>query len=306
MAEVTTASEAHQVFTSTDWSSGAASRRSGRSFSNDPAQDHCGSFVWGAALGRPQIAQALVREKLDPRELDVRATGSQDLPSTSWSLLESARRTGAEGERARAEFASRYLGPVQAYLAALCGQAEWARDLAQDFFADRVLAGKLIDKADAQRGAFRPYLKRAVRNFFVDEARRHASLKRGGAARPVGTEGIENVAQTGGENPEAVFHREWVRMLLRDVIRRVRQRCEERGQQTHFEVFRRRYLDETGAVPSWADIGQVCGLDERSARSRAETAVRHFRDLLYEALSNEMESPEAARQEIATLLSIGR
>jgi hypothetical protein len=95
-----------------------------------------------------------------------------------------------------------------------------------------------------------------------------------------------------------------VRALLDEAIDRVRSICAVRGQTEHFALFAGRYLSKTGDPPSWKTLGATYGLDEKTARSRADTATQHFRKEIRELLRRDVETDQDVDQEIATLLAL--
>jgi DNA-directed RNA polymerase specialized sigma24 family protein len=230
-----------------------------------------------------------------------------DLPPTSWSLLIAAKDDNEAGRAAREVFARRYYPPIEAYLLALSGDRDEARDVAQSFFLECVLSGAIIARADGARGRFRHYLKRAVRNFYVDALRSRSRARRGGGAAPHSLEAASDAPElrtAGSAAPDAAFHTAWVRALLDQALGRVRDECSRRGQSRHYDVFAGRYLNPGGEEPAWADIGARHGLDEKAARGRAETVARRFRSVLHELLAAELGSRRAADDEIQRLLAV--
>jgi hypothetical protein len=98
-------------------------------------------------------------------------------------------------------------------------------------------------------------------------------------------------------------------------LTRVRALCLKRKQEVHLGLFEARYLGEAEMAPTWDELGARYGMDQKAARERADTVVRHFRLILRRMLRNEIEVPggsaaqrpqvrEAAiDQEIRALLS---
>ncbi len=222
-----------------------------------------------------------------------------DLPPTSWSLLGVAASDGSDAAAAREAFIRRYYEPVSAYLAALSGNLDRAEDLTQSFFTTRILETSILPRADRSLGSFRCYLKRAIRNFFVDTVRREGRLKRGGDARAVSIEQAGDLVDPGGASePERTFHSAWVRSLLREALAKVHDDCIAQGQASHFEIFVSRFLPAEGPIPSWAALGKAHGLVEKAARGRAETVARRLRRALRDMLNVELGSARAVDEEL--------
>lgn len=220
-------------------------------------------------------------------------------PDTSWTLLVQAGGEGEEAEAARATFADRYYRPVYAYLTAIVRDPEKGKELTQDFFESRILTGQLMRGANRATGNFRPFLKQALRNFVNDYWRKVRRSPR------ETSEGEGDTPPQGGTTPEAEreFHNQWVRALLEEALDRVRQVCEANGQHVHYDLFLGRYLSKSTKPPPWKELGTPFVLDEKTARSRADTVARHFRAVLREMLGQEIEADAGTDEEIGALLA---
>jgi DNA-directed RNA polymerase specialized sigma24 family protein len=208
---------------------------------------------------------------------------------------------------AREEFARRYAPAIRAYVGALVHDREEAEELAQGFYTDVILSGRLLQRYDPARGAFRPFLKQALRNYVVSAARSRGRQKRnpqGEVVRPdqqsAGWEPFGPVTRP----PEAAFHEAWVRSLLGEALTRVRAICAARDQIAHFEIFAGRYLSRSDEPPSWGELGRRWQLDGKTARSRADTVASHFRAVLAELVTPEVGTGASAGTEIRRLLAL--
>ena len=241
-----------------------------------------------------------------------RLAGTYDrFPDTSWTLLSNARKQCAEGVRAREVFARRYQRPVQEFLLTLLRDPEKAEELSQEFFTRLSGPGKLLERANPEKGTFHGFLKQALRNLATDYHRRNrkeALLTHPDQATAEAWEFLEMHDPSGAD---AAFHRAWVEVTLAEALTRVRALCRKRRQEVHLELFEARYLSETDFVPSWDELGASHGMDEKAARDRAETVARHFRFVLRRMLRSELTADggcghvteEVINKEIKALLS---
>jgi hypothetical protein len=62
-------------------------------------------------------------------------------------------------------------------------------------------------------------------------------------------------------------------------------------------------MSESPHPLAWRELGMAYGIDEKAARSRAETVARHFRLALRELLATETGSESLVDAEIAALLA---
>jgi hypothetical protein len=79
--------------------------------------------------------------------------------------------------------------------------------------------------------------------------------------------------------------------------------CREKGQEQHYQLFIHRYLLDADRPPTWREVGKVFELDETIARSRAETAVRHFRGLLRNLIASDLGADEDIDNELQAVIA---
>ena len=218
----------------------------------------------------------------------------RDFPSTSWTLIRGA-------GKAHREHLERliylYWKPAYLYLRAAGRKSvEDAKDLTQDFFA-RLVERKDWDRLSPDRGSFRGFLKRALKNFMIDAARREQ------ARRP--SEGLflfrfEDVRDAlPSVDPEKAFDLEWIQTVLRESIRELEGRLKKEGSANLFDVFRLYCLPEDGSGdPSestqflkgeaggktYADVAATLGLRESDVRKRLARCRAVLREIVLERI----------------------
>jgi len=179
-----------------------------------------------------------------------------------------------------------------------------AEDLTQRFFETVILSGRLLMRADPHRGRFRSYLKQAIRNFLIDEWRRDARTVDASVRPDVLEGGWDAVATESSPGPDAELLRAWARSLVAIAVTRLETLCERKGQRQHFDLFVRRYVQDPDHPPPWREIGNAFELDEKMARSRAETAARHFRALLRNLIASDLGSEEDIDKELQAVIAL--
>ena len=229
-------------------------------------------------------------------------------PTTSWTLLTIVRAGGSQAQDALGVLLTRYGEPVKAFLrSALHVAPDDAGDVAHDFFAEKILAGRLMLQYDRSKGSFRPYLKEALRNYVRSKKRGDQARRRQPGAGMVHpdqlTEGWDLVAAGATTAPEAAFHTAWVRSLLEEALRAVRRQCEDDGLAQHYAVFEGRYLSDD-PPPKWSALAAPFGWDEKQARNRADIVASRFRKVLMDLVSAEVGSEQMAREELEALLAL--
>ena len=224
-------------------------------------------------------------------------------PTTSWDLLAQASRRSSQSATAVNELAERYYAAVRAYIAAIARDPVDADDLTQRFFETAILTGRLLALADPQKGHFRPYLKQAIRNFLVDEHRRQMRSVKSDVRPDAAEEGWNDIASD-SPGPDAELLRAWAHSLVAMALRQLETLCQENGQAQHFELFVRRYVSDPDCPPAWRQVGESFGLDEKIARSRAETAARHFRALLRDLVASDVGSGDDVDEQLRSVMAL--
>ena len=167
-----------------------------------------------------------------------------------------------------------------------------------------MLSGRLFVRADPEKGHFRPYLKQAIRNFLVDEHRRGARSVSADVRPDALQGGWDTIVTEPSPGPDVELLRAWARSLVAMAVTRLEALCEEKGQRQHFELFLHRYVQDPDHPPPWREVGKAFELDEKTARSRAETAARHFRALLRNLIASDVGSEEDIDEELQAVIAV--
>jgi RNA polymerase sigma-70 factor (ECF subfamily) len=219
-----------------------------------------------------------------------------------WSLILGAR-DPQHARDALNRLMERYCRPVYWYIRTDCGRdATTSLDLTQEFFLYFMQTG-FLDKVDADRGRFRNFLKRSVRNFVINTIREGAALRRGGARLHLPLDAIEDAGHLAAARefgPEEIFEREWRAAIVRAATDAARQRLESDGRGASFEAFRLYDLDGAGAA-SYAAIAAHLGVSEDTVRSYLRTARQTFRECLLAEVRNTVESAQDVEDEMRRL-----
>jgi DNA-directed RNA polymerase specialized sigma24 family protein len=220
-------------------------------------------------------------------------------PKTSWTLLNRARERTDDGARAREEFAQRYYNPVQEFLQVLVKNREQAEELTQEFFTKLSGPAGLWEHARPKEGKFfRDYLLTALRNFATDYYRRNRSEAFKVHPDQATATGWDFVIPPSYQQAEAKFHRGWVKITLAAAHSEVRAACARRMLDVHLNLFEARYLGDSDIAPRWDKLGALYGLDQKTARERADTVAEHFRRVLRRMLRNQITVPPGASREM--------
>jgi DNA-directed RNA polymerase specialized sigma24 family protein len=225
-------------------------------------------------------------------------------PATRYSVVQAVTDADPEVRRQAWEsLASLYWQPVFSYL-----RLKWrepdddARDLAQAFLA-RALEKGFFDGYDPQHARFRTYLRTCLDGFVANERAAARRLKRGGGAVHLP---LDDLQPAGEGDPEACFHREWVRCLFGHALEALRSDCEATGKQAAFAVFERYDLEgpEAGERPTYARLAAELGLPPTQVTNHLAAMRRSFRRHVLAVLRAACGSEEEFRTEARDLLGV--
>lgn len=237
--------------------------------------------------------------------------GREAFPPTRLSLLEAVRSGDGDARRLALDALSRaYWQPTRAYLRLRWRVEEDAtQDLTQDFFAN-AFERDLFARYDVTRARFRTFLRVCLDRFVANEWKAAARLKRGGGAIVVPLDDVAasdpGALAAGGDDADAIFHREWVRWVFGEAVDRLRAQCDERGKQTHFEIFRRYDLEGPQAEdpPSYASLAEQFDLPVTQVTNHLHFCRREFRAHVLAVLRERSPTDEDYRQDVRDLLGL--
>ena len=234
-------------------------------------------------------------------------------PLTRHSVLLDARSADpVVRDRALGALVETYWRPVYKYL-----RLRWqlsredAEDVVQGFFTRAVEKG-FFDRYDSGQARFRTYLRTCVDGFAANEKQAARRLKRGGGVEPLRL----NFARAEGElrfndpaamqDPDAWFHREWVRSLFALAVHELRLHCEAQGKLSHFALFERYDLQDDPGVdrPTYVALAAEFGLPVTQVNNHLAAMRRAFRRIVLERLRALTASEEEFRVEARQLLGI--
>lgn len=232
-------------------------------------------------------------------------------PATRLSLLQAVARGDAEDrQQAFGTLVAVYWKAVYKYLRLRWhASAEDAQDLTQEFFV-RAFEKDFLARFDPERARFRTYLRTCLDGFASNERKAARRLKRGGGAQLLSLdfEGAEGELRqhdvADPADPDACFHREWVRTLFALAVDELRARLEKAGKGVHFQIFERYDLADPaeGPRPTYAELAETHGLPTTQVTNFLALARRELRRVVLEQLRATTGSEEEFRAEARELL----
>lgn len=248
---------------------------------------------------------------LSLRTVDQRMSLEQtraNFSTTNWTLVESLQ-DGADQDRARAInlLTEHYWPPIYAYLRRSGRSADDAADLTQSFFADVVLARRLFEHADPDRGRLRSLILSALKRHLIDQHRRRASRPDIGALRLQDLTREEHfLIERAGDGIDDIFDRRWAMAVMDQAIERCERYFVEIDRPGHWEAFASysiRPAQFGQAAPSLRTVAEQHGfLSAHHAASALRLVRQRMRTVLRQICAETTVGREAAEREYQTLI----
>ena len=232
-----------------------------------------------------------------------------NFPRTRWSLIVAARSADAQvRQQALDVLIAAYWKPVYKYIRLRWEKDnEQARDLTQDFFL-RLLDKDFLGRFDPRRARLRTFLRVCVDGMISNQEKAARRLKRGGDVQVLSLEfesaegELQQIEVPSSESMEEFFEREWARNIFSLALEQLRQECEQRGKQIHFQLLELYDVDEAGKELTYQQVAQRFGLKTSDVTNYLAYARREFRRILLEQLRGMTGSEEEFRREAQSLL----
>jgi DNA-directed RNA polymerase specialized sigma24 family protein len=231
--------------------------------------------------------------------------------TTRWSVVLSCADSGGDEQKAHAalaELCKTYWRPVFAFICRQGHPVPDAQDLTQDFFA-MVLKGRLLQRADRNRGKFRSLVLKALQNFLHDAGAKRHARKRGGDVQFVSWD--DWMAEAPSElsisaqaldslPPERLFDLSWATTVVEHALRRLREECESKGKLWLFQALSPHLPEERDEV-SYATLSADLGVAETVVKKQLHKMRQRYRSLLCDEVSQTVEDPGDVDDEIRYL-----
>jgi RNA polymerase sigma-70 factor (ECF subfamily) len=231
--------------------------------------------------------------------------------TTRWSVVLSCSEAGSNtsvAHDALAQLCQIYWRPIFAFICQRGYSMEDGQDLTQDFFL-MVLEGKLLGRADPERGRFRSYLLKALNNFLHDVRDKKQARKRGGEVQFVSWDDWMAEAPSQLSIPqqelknlpaERLFDLRWAATVVERALRRLAEECESHGRRRVFDALSSSISAERSDV-SYADLAKRLGAPEATVKRLLHEMRERYRALLRQEVADTVEKAESIDDEVRYL-----
>ena len=169
----------------------------------------------------------------------------------------------------------------------------------------RLIEGVLLERADPRRGKFRAYVRAALSNFLVDEARKKNAQGRGGGRRfvPIENPGALDLPDPRGKSPEEALDHIWRAEVLGRAARDLERELLAEGKAKWWAICRDQVLSDEGA--SHAVLAERHGVTPVDVSNWLARARARYRQAVIRVVRETVEGEAALGEELAWLLGEG-
>ena len=178
--------------------------------------------------------------------------------------------------------------------------------MTQEFVA-HMLDNGLLEKVDRERGKFRTYLLRSMKNMLTNEWRKATRQKRGGGAVVFSLDDHDPEsgyrAEPGAADlaPDVLFDRRWADTLVDRSMARLRREWEAAGKP--FAELKTYLVDPRGERP-FAEVADELGTTESALKTSVHRLRRRYGEVFREEVAHTVSEPSEVEGEIRYLLSV--
>ncbi len=227
--------------------------------------------------------------------------------TTHWSVVLTAGASASAGSREALERLCRTdWYPLYSYLRRRGYDAHEAEDCAQGFFAV-LLQGHALERANSERGKFRPFLLSCLNHFLGDQRDRVHAQKRGGGKAIVSldigdAETRYQVEPAHDLTPERLFEKSWALTVLDNAMARLKTESAQAGRQDLFESLKP-YLPASRGPASYKDVAARLGMTEGAVKVAVHRLRDKYRQLIRAEIAQTVSTPDQVEEEIRALFA---
>jgi RNA polymerase sigma factor (sigma-70 family) len=226
--------------------------------------------------------------------------------TTHWSVVLAARHANPKrAQQAMERLCRTYWFPLYSYLRGQGYPPEDAKDLVQGLI-EHLLERDFLKSVGVEKGRFRSFLLRCLRNFISDQRDWSARLKRGGQewVLSLDTAAAEKRYQKEpagrGSVPDRYFERQWALSVIDTALTRLQEEAAARGKKALFTHLEATLVGEEPRL-THGEVARGLGMSEGAVRVAVHRLRERFEELLYEEITQTVSSPEDVDDEVQYL-----
>lgn len=233
---------------------------------------------------------------------------SRGFDTTQWDIVFAAGHPhSADATQAREELCRRYWPPLYDFIRRNGYGVEQSRDLTQSFFM-KLLEKEFWRRGDPEKGRFRSFLLKALKEFLLDKRDWENTAKRGGGVAMLSLE--ESVVEERylaeactDMHIERIFDRRWGFAVLAAAREKLRRECSLCGKTDLFECITQ-LSEERNVNVSYADVAARVGMSVAAFKPAVCRMRRRYGELVREEIAQTVSDPAEIRAEIVYLLEV--
>jgi RNA polymerase sigma factor (sigma-70 family) len=228
--------------------------------------------------------------------------------TTHWSVVLAAGHSSVPGAQEALEKLCRaYWYPLYVYVRRQGKSPHDAQDLTQEFFA-RLLQKNYLRLADPDRGRFRAFLLKSLKNFLVNEWEKARTQKRGGGRCFIHLDAEIAESRYAAEPVQAltldeIYEKRWAVTLIEAVLTRLRESYAETDRLPVFEALKAFIWGEQTTL-SYADVAPQLGLAEGAVKVAVHRLRVRYRELLRAEIAETVATPGEVDEELQHLIGV--
>lgn len=231
--------------------------------------------------------------------------GGRLFEQTHWSIVLRAR---DQSEAALETLCRRYRRPLLVWLRGRGCPTDDAEDIVQGLFA-ALLARRFLLSVDREKGRFRNFLLRSLKNHWLDQQARIRAMRRGGGVVPASLdetdEGGELVRQVSDDDtgPDLAYDRAWASELLENSLSQLKAECARLKHSRLFaELEPSLYGEEQG--DRYRAVGDRLGMSEGAVKVAASRLRSRLRAIIQEEIRQTIADPDEWESEVRYLMGL--
>ena len=231
--------------------------------------------------------------------------------TTRWSVILASVDAGTEERTAEAlaQLCRIYWRPIFAFISRRIHSQQDAEDLTQDFFLT-VITGKLLHRANPERGRFRSLLLKAVKNFLNDARDRAHTRRRGGEVKFVSWDDwtaeapsrlMLPIAAEQSWPAEKLFDVRWAATVAEQALRRLQEECETHKRPRVFDVLCGALTADRQEI-TYETLARELGVQTTDIKRLLHRLRQRYRELLRAEVAETVADPAEIDEEVRYLV----